>query len=112
MGSAQQRDSSTCRLISNHGKQIPIRDRFVHSINFTVLRSRKYSLSLTELPSGFIQCKGKAIPLQAWTGPLSSRRQSALECGKGVSPTYRPRTVPRKYSWYSFMLEAESTPGP
>jgi hypothetical protein len=36
-------------------------------------------------------------------------RQSAHEGGKVVSPT--PFT-PRKYSWYSFLLEAESTPGP
>jgi hypothetical protein len=32
--------------------------------------------------------------------------------GKFVSPTYRPPLLPRKYSWYSFLLEAESTPGP
>jgi hypothetical protein len=41
--------------------------------------------------------KGKAIPLQAWTGPESSRRlrlqisrQSAHECVKVVSPTHQP----------------------
>jgi hypothetical protein len=39
-------------------------------------------------------------------------RQSALGGGKVVSPTHRPRLPPRKYSWYSFLLEAESTPGP
>jgi hypothetical protein len=26
-----------------------------------------------------------------------------------VSPTHRPALPPRKYSWYSFLLEAEST---
>jgi len=36
-------------------------------------------------------------------------RQSALEGGKVVSPTHRPPLPPRKYSWYSFLLEAEST---
>jgi hypothetical protein len=38
-------------------------------------------------------------------------RQSAYEGGK-VSPTHRPPLPPRIYSWYSFLLEAESTPGP
>jgi hypothetical protein len=38
--------------------------------------------------------------------------QSVHEGGKVVSPTRRPPLPPRKYSWYSFLLEAESTPGP
>jgi len=32
--------------------------------------------------------------------------------GNVVSLTHRPLVNPRKYSWYSFLLEAESTPGP
>ena len=62
--------------------------------------------------------KGKAIPLQAWTGPevqggsgSQISRQLACEGGKVVSPTHRPPLPPRKYSWYSFLLEDESTPG-
>jgi hypothetical protein len=61
--------------------------------------------------------KGKAVPLQAYSGPERSRsygsqiswrhrmvvRLSALRTG---------RLNPRKYTWYSFLLEAESTPGP
>jgi hypothetical protein len=39
-------------------------------------------------------------------------RQSAHECGKLASPTHRPSLSPRKYSWDSFFIEAESTPGP
>jgi hypothetical protein len=39
-------------------------------------------------------------------------RQSAHEGGKVVSPTHWPPLPPRKYSWYSFLLEAELTPGP
>ena len=60
--------------------------------------------------------KVKAIPLEAWTDPEGSRRlrfqiprQSAHESAKVVSPTHRPHLTPRKYSWYSFLLEAEST---
>ena len=64
------------------------------------------------------KCKGKSVPLQAWTGPEDSRKlrfpdfmTTAQECGKVVSPTHRTPLPPRKYSWYSFLLEAESTPG-
>ena len=32
--------------------------------------------------------------------------------GKVVSLTQRPPLPPRKFSWYSFLLEAESTPEP
>jgi hypothetical protein len=57
---------------------------------------------------------GKSIP---WTGPEVSRglrlpdfRQSAREGGKVVSCTNWLPLHPRKYSWYSFLFEAESTP--
>jgi hypothetical protein len=39
-------------------------------------------------------------------------RQSAQEDSKVVTPTHRPPLPPRNYYWYSFLLEAESTPGP
>ena len=45
-----------------------------------------------------------------WGSQIS--RQSAHEGGKVVSATHRPPLTPRKYSWYSFHLQAESTPGP
>jgi hypothetical protein len=35
--------------------------------------------------------------------------QSAHEGGKAVRPTHRPPLPPRRYPWYSFLLEAEST---
>ena len=38
-------------------------------------------------------------------------RQSAHEGGKVVSPTHRPPLSHMKYSWYSYLLLAESTPG-
>jgi len=62
--------------------------------------------------------KGKAFLLQAWTGPEGSRKlrfpdfmTMAQDGGKVVSLTHQ-LPLPRKYSWYSFLLEAESTPGP
>jgi len=39
-------------------------------------------------------------------------RHSAHEGGKVVSRTHRSPLPPRKGSWYSFLLEAELTPGP
>ena len=36
---------------------------------------------------------------------------TAQDGGKVVSLTHRP-PLSQKFSWYSFMLEAESTPGP
>jgi hypothetical protein len=63
--------------------------------------------------------KGKAVPLQAWSGPGGSSTlrfpdfmKTAQDGGKVVSLTHRPPLPPRKYTWYSFLLEAESTPGP
>jgi hypothetical protein len=44
-----------------------------------------------------------------WSSQIS--KQLAHECGKVVSPMHRPPLPSRKYSWYSFLLEAESTPG-
>jgi len=63
--------------------------------------------------------KGKAVPLHAWSGPEVSRKlrfpdfmTTAQDGGKIVSLTHRPPLLPSKYTWYSFLLEAESTPGP
>jgi hypothetical protein len=71
--------------------------------------------TLTEMSKG----KDKAVPLQAWSGPEDSRElrfpdfmTTAQDGGKIVSLTHRPPLPHRKYIWYSFPLEAESTPGP
>jgi hypothetical protein len=45
----------------------------------------------------------------SWDSHIS--RQPAYEGGK-VSPTHRPPLPARKYSWHSFLLEADSTSGP
>ena len=71
--------------------------------------------SLTEMGKG----KGKTVPLQVWSVPESSSKLRFLDYtttaqggGKVVSLTHRPLFIPRKCTWYSFLLEAQSTPGP
>ena len=64
--------------------------------------------------------KGKAIPLQAWTGPEGSRRLrlpnfktiGTHEGGKFVSPTHQPPLPPGNIPGTHFLLEAKSTSGP
>jgi hypothetical protein len=58
--------------------------------------------------------KGKAILVKAWicpeiTGGRGSQisRPSVYEGGKFVSPTHRTPLPPRKYAWWSFLLETE-----
>ena len=51
---------------------------------------------------------GQALRVPGGWGSQISR-QSAHEGGK-VSSTHRPPLSPRKYSWHSFLLEAESFP--
>jgi len=75
-----------------------------------------YMVNLKSYKSG--KGKGKAVPLRAWTCPEGSRKlrfpdyvTMAQDGGKVVSLTHRPLFTPRKCSWYSFLLEAESTPG-
>jgi hypothetical protein len=66
-----------------------------------------------------IKVRGKAIPLQAWTG-LEGSRSVRLPDFKtigtwkwwGCQPYAPDAFTPRKHFWYSFLLGAESTPGP
>ena len=60
----------------------------------------------------------KAIPLQAWTGPEVSMRLRLPDFKTistwrwwGCQPYAPAAFTHRKYSWYSFLLETESTPG-
>jgi len=70
-------------------------------------------------PTYIITCdKIKAIPVQPWTVPEGSRRLrlpdfNTVGTWKLQRPSYTPAVFTlRRYFWYSFLLEAESTPGP
>jgi len=62
--------------------------------------------------------KGKAVPLQAWSGPVFQEvkvprfHDNGTGRYEGCQPYAPAAFTPRKFSWYSFLLEAESTPGP
>jgi len=65
-----------------------------------------------------VYSKVKVIPLQAWSGPEGSRKlrfpdfMTTAQSGGKVCQPYAPAAfTPSKCSWYSFLLEAESTPG-
>ena len=54
--------------------------------------------------------KGKATPLREVKAPrFEDNRHMKVQACQPYPPAI---FTPRKYSWYSFLLEAESTPGP
>jgi len=85
---------------------------FLSTLNYFQLISRNANIS-------DYTCKGKSITLQAWTGLQGSRKlrfpdyvTTAQDGGNVLSIMHRQPLPPRKYSWNSFLLEAESAPGP
>jgi hypothetical protein len=78
----------------------------------------KYNIIFYVISSGVYK-KGKAFPLQAWTGPWGFQEFEAPEFLDNwhmkvvrLSALRTGRLYPRKDSWYSFLLEAELNPGP
>ena len=77
--------------------------------------SRAPQIPLTKSPG---KGKGKAVPLQAQRGQEGCRKLrfpdfvTTAQDGGRLSALRTGRLYPRKCSWYSFLLEAESTPVP
>jgi hypothetical protein len=58
--------------------------------------------------------KGKAIPLEAWTGPVGFRKLRLPHFKKIGTRRWQgcQLNTPASFTWYSFLSEAESTLGP
>jgi hypothetical protein len=59
-------------------------------------------------------CNRPWRPIWLWDveAPTCSLHSRLTDGGKVVSLTRHPPFIPQEDSWYSFLLEAESTPGP
>jgi hypothetical protein len=56
--------------------------------------------------------KVELSPQQAVEAPIFCLHNRLTDGGKVVSLRRRPPFTPKEDSWYSFLFEAESTPGP
>ena len=56
----------------------------------------------------FLHFAGHALRVPGF-GVSQVSRLSVNECSKFISPKKHPPYPPRDYSWYSFLLEAESS---
>jgi hypothetical protein len=70
--------------------------------------------------SDILVLKGKDIAVTGREGPEGSEKSRfphfqdnrPTDGGEVISPTRQPPFTPQEDSWYSLLLEAESTPGP
>jgi hypothetical protein len=104
----------TSHFMCPHSRKLQAVD--VRPILFTTTTGR---LSGQHWSRHIFKYKGKPIPLQALTGPEGSRRLGLPDFKtigtwrwQGCQSSAPAAFTHRKYSWYSFLLEAWSTPGP
>jgi len=89
------------------------------SRDFSAKVARNVPLSQQSERRAYVELKSLISPITDPRCPEDSRKLGfpdyvtvAQQGDKVVSLTDRSFFTPRKYSWYSFPLEAESTPGP
>ena len=68
-------------------------------LNLLACKSHPVCVTLRQI--SWLRCKGKSVPLKAWSGPEDSRNlripdfmTKAQDGGKVVSPTHRPPLPP------------------
>ena len=87
----------------NRGSEYPMsRRRILEEWNLKDILYTTFS-GVSNTKYVFLSCKGKAVPLQAWSGPEGSRKlrfpdymTTAQDGGKVVSLTHRPPLTPGK----------------
>jgi hypothetical protein len=101
-----------CFMVTQHVSFITHTQTHTH----TNKQTNTHKHSSISLCSSNYRISQQLNPLQAWEahwvpGGWGSQisRQSAHECGKPYAPAAFTRRI---YSWYSFLLQTESTPGP
>ena len=121
---SQLADYVCCEVNASVGRYVVYDDgnRALVRHGLVVLRqgSRLFTNSRSNYESTSGGVKGKEMIMQAYYRQCVLQEvedprisgQSAREGGQVVSPTHRPSLLSRIYSWHSFLLEAESTPGP
>ena len=95
-----------------HKTRNSLQRSYVNSLSmwFSVAENRKLVPSCSEKVLCLFKEKISVQKfMNSWHWGSHISRQSAHEGGKVVSPTHRPPLPRRKYSWYSFLLDAEST---
>jgi hypothetical protein len=110
--------SLSAQLLSECIVRVPYDKQTILRIPNDTIQLVMYEVWLVMLLRDKTFCK-KAIPLRAWTGPESSRWLSFPNFNttgtwrwQGCHPYAPAPFTPRKDFWFSFLLEAEITPGP
>jgi len=92
---------------------------FQSSLDFHLCDQWRNNLKAESLQHKFQKGKGKAIPVQAYCRPRGFQEVKAPRFQDNhhmkvvrFQPYAPAAFTPRKYRWYSFLLEAEFTPGP
>ena len=88
-----------------YGPRFFVWQRISQKCDLRVTQSRCYTGTMVRTER---QSLCRLLGLQEFKAP----RFLDIRHMKNVSPIHRPPLHPRKYSWYSCALEAESTPGP